>query len=164
MSGMAENLRGYLELTAAMVLVSSSVVVGKLMAESLPVFLAGGLNSSVGAAILVLALLRREGGLPTVSGRDLLILLLQALTGIFLFRVFLLWGLLFTTAAEDGVVTPAVVGLIALFFLKEKLGLRVVIGIALSVLGVLALNAMVRTSGPCGGPLHWSGICSSSGR
>jgi hypothetical protein len=46
------NLRAYLELTVAMVLVGGSVVVGKLMAESLPVYLAGGLSSAIGAAIL----------------------------------------------------------------------------------------------------------------
>jgi drug/metabolite transporter (DMT)-like permease len=115
------NLRAYLELTVAMVLVGSSVVVGKLMAASLPVFLAGGLSSAIGAAILVPVLLRREGGLPAVGGRDVLVLFLQALTGIFLFRVLLLWGLLFTTAAEGGVITsttPAVVGLISFVFLK----------------------------------------------
>jgi hypothetical protein len=37
-----------------MVLVGSSVVAGKLMAESLPVFLVGGLSSAIGAAILLL--------------------------------------------------------------------------------------------------------------
>jgi drug/metabolite transporter (DMT)-like permease len=149
------NLRAYLKLTVAMVLVGSSVVVGKLMAESLPVFLAGGLSSAIGAAILVPVLLLREGGLPTVSGRDLLILFLQALTGIFLFRVFLLWGLLFTTAAEGGVITsttPAVVGLISFFFLKERLGPRVVVGIVLSVLGIVALNVLGSDSGAVRGP------------
>jgi hypothetical protein len=74
----------------AMILVGSSVVVSKLMAQSLPVFLAGSLSSAIGAAILVPLLLRREDGLPAVSRRDLLILFLQALTGIFLFRVLLL--------------------------------------------------------------------------
>ncbi len=147
---MKGNLRAYLELTVAMVLVGSSVVVGKLMAESLPVFLAGGLSSAIGAAIFVPVLLRREGGLPAVGGRDLLILVLQALTGIFLFRVLLLWGLLFTTAAEGGVITsttPAVVGLVSFFFLKEKLGPRVVAGIALSVLGIVALNVLGSDAG-----------------
>ena len=54
-------------------------------------------------------------------------------------------GLLFTTAAEGGIITsttPAVVGLISFFFLNEKLSLRVAAGIALSVLGILALNVI----------------------
>ena len=77
---MKGNLRAYLGLTAAMVPVGSSAVVDKLTAESPPVFLAGGLSSAMGAAILVPVLLRRGGGLPAVVGRDLLILSLQALT------------------------------------------------------------------------------------
>ena len=71
---MKGNLRAYLGLTAAMVPVGRSAMVGKLTAESLPVFLAGGLSSAMGAAILVPVLLRRGGGLPAVVGRDLLIL------------------------------------------------------------------------------------------
>ena len=152
---MKRNLRAYLELAGAMVLVGSSVVVGKLIAESLPVFLVGFLSSAISAAILVPVLLRREGGLPAVSGRDLLILFLQALTGIFLFRVLLLWGLLFTTAAEGGVITsttPAVVGLISFFFLKEKLGPRVIVGIGLSVFGIVALNVLGSDTGTVRGP------------
>jgi drug/metabolite transporter (DMT)-like permease len=138
-----------------MVLVGSSAIVGKLMAESLPVFLAGGLSSAMGAAILVPVLLRRGGGVPAVGGRDPLILFLQALTGIFLFWVLLLWGLLFTTAAEGGVITsttPAVVGMISFFFLKEKVGPCVVGGIVLSVLGIVALNVLGSDNGAVRGP------------
>ena len=73
---MKTDLRAYLELTGAMVLVGSSVVAGKLMAESLPVFLAGGLSSAIGAAILVSVLFVREGGFRAVGGRELLVLFL----------------------------------------------------------------------------------------
>jgi len=142
---MRTDTRAYLELTGAMVLVGSSVVAGKLMAESLPVFLAGGLSSSIGAAILLPVLFACEGGLPAVARRELLVLFLQAFTGIFLFRVLLLWGLLFTSAAEGGVITsttPAVVGLISILFLKERPGPRVWAGIVLAVAGIVALNVV----------------------
>ena len=142
---MKTDLRAYLELTGAMVLVGSSVVAGKLMAESLPVFLAGGLSSAIGAAILVPVLFVREGGFPAVGGRELLVLFLQAFTGIFLFRVLLLWGLLYTSAAEGGVITsttPAVVGLISFLFLGDRPGPRVWAGIALAVAGIVALNVL----------------------
>jgi drug/metabolite transporter (DMT)-like permease len=142
---MRTDTRAYLELTGAMVLVGSSVVAGKLMAESLPVFLAGGLSSAIGAAILLPVLFAREGGLPVVGRREMLVLFLQAFTGIFLFRVLLLWGLLFTSAAEGGVITsttPAVVGLISFLFLKERPGPRVWAGIILAVAGIVALNVL----------------------
>jgi drug/metabolite transporter (DMT)-like permease len=69
-----------------------------------PLFLANGLNPAIASAILV-PLLVRLVGLPAVGGRDLLALFLQALTGIFLFRVLLLYGLTLTGAAESGIVT-----------------------------------------------------------
>jgi len=59
-------------------------------------------------------------------------------------------GLLFTTAAESGVITcttPAVVGLISFFFLKGKVGPQVIVGIALSVLGIVALNVLGSDTG-----------------
>ena len=133
-----------------MVLVGSSVVAGKVMAESLPVFLAGGLSSAIGAAILLPVLLLREGGLPAAGRKGVLVLFLQAFTGIFLFRVLLLWGLLFTSAAEGGVITsttPAVVGLISFVFLKERPSASVWAGIVLAVGGIVALNVLGSEAG-----------------
>lgn len=147
--------RAYLELTGAMVLVGSSVVAGKLMAESLPVFLAGGLSSAIGAVILLPVLFWREGGLPGVGRREAGVLFLQAFTGIFLFRVLLLWGLLFTSAAEGGVITsttPAVVGVISFLFLKERPSPRVWAGVALAVVGIVALNVLGAGAGAARGP------------
>jgi drug/metabolite transporter (DMT)-like permease len=149
------DLGAYLQLTGAMALVGSSVVAGKLMAESLPVFLAGGLSSAIGASVLLPFQLRREGGVPALAGRDLLVLFLQAFTGIFLFRVLLLWGLLFTSAVEGGVITsttPAVVGAISFLFLGERLGPRVATGIVLSVLGIAVLNVLGSGAGASRGP------------
>lgn len=136
-----------------MTIVGSSVVVGKLIVESFPVFLANGLGLVVASAILIPLLVKREGGLPAVSGRDLLVLFLQALTGIFLFRVLLLYGLTLTTATASGVITsttPAVIGLISFVFLKEKLGANATAGIVLAVLGILAVNVSGTGSGAAG--------------
>jgi drug/metabolite transporter (DMT)-like permease len=126
-----------------MVIVGSSVVAGKLMVESFPVFFANGIVLAVGSAVLIPLLVRREGRFLAVGKQNLLILFLLALTGIVLFRVLLLYGLNFTTAAEGGIITsttPAVVGLISFLFLKESLGPNVVVGIVLAVLGIMAIN------------------------
>jgi len=103
------------------------------------------LQDALGTAILLPVLFLREGGFPAVGRRDLLVLFLQAFTGIFLFQVLLLWGLLFTSAAEGGVIastTPAVVGVISFLFLKERPSPRVWAGIALAVGGIVALNVL----------------------
>ncbi len=148
----------YAELTLAMAIVGSSVVVGKLIVDRFPVFLANGLGLVVAVAILVPLLLRLEGGFPAVGKKDLLVLFLQAFTGIFLFRVLLLYGLTLTTAAESGIITsttPAVTGLIAFFFLREKLGRNTWAGIVLAVLGILSINVAGTTAeaGPGPSPL-----------
>ncbi len=142
-AGISGRAVAYAELTLAMAIVGSSVVVGKLIVDRFPVFLANGLGLAVAVAILVPLLLGLEGGFPAVGKKDLLVLFLQAFTGIFLFRVLLLYGLTLTTAAESGIITsttPAVTGLIAFLFLGEKLGLNTWAGIVLAVLGILAIN------------------------
>lgn len=137
----------YIELTLAMVIVGSSVVIGKLIVASFPVFLASALRFSIASIILVPLLLIREGKNVVIGKRDWFILFLQAFAGVFLFSIFLLYGLKFTGAAEAGIITsttPAVVGVISFLFLKEKLMFNKVVGIALAVCGVLLINVLGR--------------------
>lgn len=133
----------YLQLTAAMAIVGSAVVVGKLIVDGLPVMLAAGLTSAIAGAVLVPLLLIRERGIPAVRRRDLGIILVQAFTGSFLWRIVLFYGLTLTTAAESGIITsttPAAVGLLSFLLLGERLTRTRWIGIALAVLGILAIN------------------------
>ncbi|MDF9762219.1 drug/metabolite transporter (DMT)-like permease [Peribacillus simplex] len=126
----------------AMIIVGSSVVVGKLIVQSFPVFLASELRFLVASIILVPLLIKFEG-FPSISKGDLLILFLQALSGVFLFNIFMLYGLTITTAIEGGIITstiPAVTGGLAFLFLKEKLTKNVIAGILLAVLGTLTIN------------------------
>jgi drug/metabolite transporter (DMT)-like permease len=138
-----KNLIAYLELTLAMAIVGSSVVVGKLLIASFPVFLGAGLRFAIASIILLPILIVNENGIPHITRTDWLFLFLQTLTGVFLFSVFLLYGLKFTTAAESGIITsttPAVLGLISFLFLKERLTWNKGIGITFSLFGILAIN------------------------
>ena len=135
---MVKQLGAYIQLTLAMMIVGSSIVVGKLVIVSFPVFLAAGLRFTVGSMVLLPLLLWQEGAHFPVSKRDWFISFLQALTGAFLFTIFLFFGLKFTNAVEAGIIiitstTPAVVGLLSFLFLREKLSLNKNIGIALAV-------------------------------
>jgi drug/metabolite transporter (DMT)-like permease len=139
-------------LSLAMVLVGSSVVAGKIMVEELPVHLASALRFALALAILAPLVLVREGGLPRLSRRTWLKLAAQSLCGSFLFTVFLLHGLTLTGPASAGVITsttPACMGLIAWVFLKDRPRRRAVLGILLSVAGVLVLN-LAGPDGPGG--------------
>ena len=135
----------YVELTAAMMIVGSTVVVGKLLVAAFPIFLIGGLRFAVACAVLVPWLVVAEGGFPRVARRDLVLLALLALFGIFGFAVLLLYGLRYTSAAESGIITsttPAVIGVISYVFLKERLGPLKGGAIALAAGGLLAIGLM----------------------
>lgn len=134
----------------AMAIVGSSVVFGKIIASRFPVFLASELRFIIASAILLLLFYRQEKTLPVLAPRLLLSLFLQALTGVFLFNLCMLYGLRYTTAIEAGIITstlPAVVGLIAFLFLKEHLTAKKGLGILLAVCGVLLINLMGESAG-----------------
>lgn len=138
-----------------MVTVGSSAVVGKRMVEDLPVFLASGLRFGLAAVILVPLLRWRAGGWPDVGRSDLATLFLQALTGVFGFSLFWLFGLRQTSASEGGIVastTPAVIALASALLLGERLGGRGLAGIALAVGGVGAMTVLGETAGVERGP------------
>ena len=138
----------YIELTLAMVIVGSSIVVGKLLVANFPVFLVLGLRFGIASIVLVPLLLIQEGNNFVIGKRDWGILFLQAFTGVFLFSVFLLYGLKFTNATEASIITstnPAVVGVISFLFLREKLTFNKIIGIVLAVCGVLLINILGKT-------------------
>ncbi len=151
--------RAYVALALAQVLVGSLVVTAKLMTAALPVFLASALRSIVGLAILLPLLLWREGRLPRVRRRDGWYLFWIAFAGMFLFSVFLLYGLRWTTAVEGGIITsasPAVLGLIAWGWMGERLGPVQAAGIAFTVVGLVALNLPGLAAGERGS-LPWLG-------
>jgi len=140
---MNERMQAYIELSLAMVIVGSSVVVGKLIVATFPVFLASALRFAIASGILVPLLLRREGISFNWTRHDWKTLLLQSFTGVFLFSIFLLYGLKFTSAAEAGIITsstPAIVGILSFLFLREKLSSYQMLGIGFAVFGVLLIN------------------------
>jgi drug/metabolite transporter (DMT)-like permease len=139
------NQKAYLELSAAMAIAGSSVVVGKLLVDSFPVFLANALSLAISSVILLSLLFVQEKGIPAIGRQEGLVLLYQALTGVFLFRVLLFFGLKFTTALESGIITsttPAIIGLISFFFLRERLNWKTSAGIGLAVSGILIISVL----------------------
>lgn len=137
------KLKAYMELALSMFIAGSSVVVSKLLVQTLPVFLASECSLLIALVILLPLNYINKNSIPKVNMNTLCILFLQAITGVFLFRVFLFWGLKFTSAGESGLITstsPAMVGLLAFFILKEKLSVNKIIGIILVVTGILIVN------------------------
>ncbi len=130
----------YLCLAAAMGITGSSVVAAKVMACRLPVFLSSACSLALAGLVLYMLSPRRASG---ISARDALFLAVQALTGVFLFRVALFHGLKSASAMEAGITVsalPALTSLISLLFLGERMTCRKAAGIILAVSGLLLVN------------------------
>jgi drug/metabolite transporter (DMT)-like permease len=145
-----QHLLGALFLTGAFALAGTSVIAGRFVCGVLGTF-------TITAVSLLFALL----GLLPLCGRRVIQtlsqttlpdagrLLLQALFGIFLFRMFLLQGLIYTSAGEAGILTgatPACTALLAWVLLKEPLYKARVLGIGSSVMGILVIQGVFSPS------------------
>jgi len=78
-----------------------------------------------------------------LSKRHWKILILQSVFGILLFRVFLTFELQYTSAIEAGIITgtsPAITALFTRLILREYLNKNSIIGILLTLSGVLLLQ------------------------
>ncbi len=140
---MSSDFSAHLRLAASMAIVGGSVVAGKVVADGLPLHLASAVRMALAAGALLPLTWKADGGLRLPSKRDLTALGLCAFTGVFLFNLFLLWGLRLTGAAEAGVITattPAVLAVVALIMLGERPGKAGWLAIALSAAGLLVLQ------------------------
>jgi drug/metabolite transporter (DMT)-like permease len=132
----------FLQVSAAMIIVGSAVVSGKLMVERMPVFLAAEMRFLISTLIFLLLLIWKEG-LPVFSLRLVRILFLQSFAGVFLYNIFLLYGLKWTTASEAGIISsilPAIIAALGYIILKEKLSRLKNIAILISIGGILCLQ------------------------
>ncbi|MGE4554511.1 MAG: DMT family transporter [Desulfovibrionaceae bacterium] len=138
------QLRAGFDLTAAMVIVGSSAVAGKLVLAGLPLFVAMALRFAVACAAAWPLLWWREGRLPRLAARTWGVFALQALTGVLVFNALLLLGLTRTGAGRAGLITsltPAVMALLAWIFLRERPSGRVLAGVVCAVGALLVLAA-----------------------
>lgn len=139
------------QLAAAMMMVGANVVIGKLLAQALPVSLILFLRCVL--AVIVLAPFAWRGlGVPRAA--VLLNLVAQAALGTLGYNIALLAGLRRTGALEAGLVLatmPAVVALGAAALLGERLSGRRWLAVLLAVGGMAALT--LRHGGGLGGGL-----------
>ncbi|WP_333594111.1 DMT family transporter [Anaerospora hongkongensis] len=143
---MKANFTGMLYLTGAFSLAGTSVIAGSLLSGKLGVFTISAVSLLVAVVgLLPFCAANLRAVLPYLPVRRWLELFLQALFGIFLFRMFLLQGLLGTSAGEAGILTgatPAVTALLAWLLVKEPLGPVRVIGIGCTVSGIAVIQGL----------------------
>lgn len=140
---MASRTLGYLLLSLAMMTVGSTVVASKLIAASMPAFLATALRFGLALPVLaVLVWLHRERW-PRLARSDWGLLLLQAGAGSVGYTTLLIMGLSHLPSADAGVIIgtlPAVSALFSVIVLGERPGRRLLLGLLLATLGVMAVG------------------------
>lgn len=143
----SENKKGPLYLFFAFALAGTSVIAARYVSGQLGTFTI----TSVSLLFALLFLLPFYGSelkknLPYMAAKDWLMLFFQALFGMFLFRMFLLQGLLYTSAGEAGIFTgaaPAVTTLLARVILHEPFDRNSLAGLLSTVGGILLLQGLL---------------------
>lgn len=141
-----ENIKGKIYLLFAFALAGTSVVTGYILSEKLSSFTITAV--SLGLVLLCLSPFYMGKTVETIrllTTGDWKMLVLQAVFGIFLFRVFLLFGVNLTSTVEAGILTgatPAITSLLAFLFLKEPLSRNTVLGIGCTVTGIVLLQGV----------------------
>jgi len=136
-------LLAYSQLVSSLIIVGGATVVGKLLTNTLPIFLSNGLSLIIASFIYLFLLKINKINLSVITKKDYFILFLIAFFGIFLYRILFFYGLKFTSASEAGIISstlPAVFGIISFILLKEKIKSKQIYGIIFSVIGILLIN------------------------
>lgn len=145
-----EQLKGYLFLTCGFILAGTSVISARLVSGSLGAFTTTAVSLFFALLVLLPLCLRRIAStVSAMSPRDWIRTALQALFGIFVFRLLLLMGLLRTSTAEASVLTgasPAITTILAWLCLKEPVRAKNIAGIISTVAGIALIQGLLTHS------------------
>lgn len=140
----SESAMGRLYLTIAFLLAGSSVIAARLISGYLPAF-ATTFLSLVIATLTAVIFCGRKMYITArqLSKRTWFVIVLQALFGSFLFRVFLTLGLQHIGTTEAGIITgatPAITALLTWVMLREQINLCTIAGIVITFAGILLVQ------------------------
>ena len=156
------SLKGYFYLFCAFTLAGTSVVSARLVSGSLGTFTIT--TASLCFALFLLLPLCYKALIKAVRSMSLsnwLLTGVQSLFGIFLFRLFLLQGLLHTSTSEAGILTgatPAVTAILAYAVLKERVSLKKLSGIACTIAGILFIQGLAVSGNVFSSEHFWGNV------
>lgn len=142
--GVSDAWKGQLLCSLAMVLVGSTVVVSKVIAQDIEPFAATVLRHALALPVFFALMRWRGQRLPYLGRRDALLLTVQAAAGSVGYSVLLILGVRLASASDAGIVAgtlPAAAALFSALLLGERPGRRLVAAIALATAGVMAVAA-----------------------
>lgn len=169
--GRAEQLILYSQLFAGMALFGSGTPVSKIVTRAFPVFIASGLRMALAALTFIPFIIIYRKKLSRLSKKDYFLITVIALVGMFGFSIFMLYGMKMVSGVVGSIVmstTPAITALASFIFLRERLGWRKSLAIALAVAGVLTIhlsgsNSSSDSSSPVlGSLLIFGAVCSEA--
>jgi drug/metabolite transporter (DMT)-like permease len=140
-----DTIRGSLEILAAFALAGSSIPLGKKLVGELPVFLTAFLSLTTAMLVLGPVLWIRRKELLLIDRKNILLIIGQSLAGMVLFRIFLFSGLKLTGALPAAIITsltPLVMALAGMLFLRERLKPRLAAALVLASAGILVIRLL----------------------
>jgi len=167
----ANSLAVYGQLALGMAIFGSGTPISKILTNAFPVFVASGLRVAVATVVLLPFILRERETIKQYQRKDWIVILLIAAIGMFLFSVFMLYGMKQISGVVGSIVmstTPIVTALGSFLVFRDRLGWRKSAAIALAVFGVLILNVGSQQSGSSGGNqligtlLIFAAVCSEA--
>lgn len=121
-----------------MSLVGSYVALSKPLVAAFPIFLLAWMRFGIGG-LAIMHWLKKPADEAPLSFRTKKLLFLESFLGNFMFSICMLFGVSMTSAVSAGVIMasiPAVVALMSWAFLRERIGIRVWLSIALAAFGI----------------------------
>lgn len=128
----------YLKLFLMAVLWGGTFIAGRTVAQSIEPFSVAFLRFFIASLVLMLAVIRIEGRLPRVSAAQGLQLVMLGMTGVLAYNFFFFSGLKMTDASRASIIVasnPIFVALLSALLFKDRLQLRQIIGVVVSVAG-----------------------------
>lgn len=128
----------YIKLFLTAVFWGGTFIAGRTLAGHIAPFSAAFLRYVMASAVLLLVVLQRRRRLPRLNSRQSVAIVLLGLTGIFSYNYCFFKGLQTVTASRASLIVannPIFITLFAFLLLQEKMTVRKVVGIVLSVTG-----------------------------
>ncbi|GAA0178377.1 DMT family transporter [Clostridium sediminicola] len=139
------RFQALISLTGASIIVGSTLVVSRIISGGESIYCIQ-LFSMFIASIILFFLIGKDNikkELKNTTRKDFIIFFLQTLSGVVLFRIFIVYGVGLTKAMDAGVIlslTPVTTVILSVIFLKDKLGKREIIALLCAFVGVLIIN------------------------
>ncbi|HAY34242.1 MAG TPA: DMT family transporter [Ignavibacteria bacterium] len=133
----------YILLALGMSIYGSGTPVSKIVTEAFPVYTGSGFRMLFASLALLPFIIKYRNDLKNFSKKDFLKISLMGFLSMFLFTIFMMYGMKYITGVTGSIImgtSPAVTAIGSLIFLKEKMNLRKWTAIILAVAGIIIVN------------------------